>query len=251
MSAGFLAGKTVLVTGAANGIGEAMARLFCAEGGNVWLLDRDESRLTTVVEELRHGGAQAHLLLADLTHPTEVEAAMREVHGEVEALDVLVNNAGVDPRCNFLEMEEKDWLEVLDINLNGVYRCTREAARHMVRQRRGRIIQISSVTFFWGLKHLTHYVASKGALIGFTRALARELGEFNVHVNCITPGAIQTEREARTVTPEQAAEVITLQSLKRRITPLDVARTSLFLATEWSDGITGQTINVDGGWIMH
>jgi len=251
MSTGLLAGKTALVTGAANGIGEATARLFSIEGARVWLLDRDESRLKAVVEELRDGGAQAQMLLADLTHPAEVEAAMQAVHGEIEALDVLVNNAGVDPRCNFLEMEEKDWLAVLDINLNGAYRCARLAAPQMIKRKSGRIIQISSVTFFWGLKHLTHYVASKGALIGFTRALARELGEFNVHVNCITPGAIQTEREARTVTPEQAAEVVALQSLRRRITPLDVARTCLFLATEWSDGITGQTINVDGGWIMH
>ena len=121
----------------------------------------------------------------------------------------------------------------------------------MVRQRSGAVVNISSVTYFTGLQNLTHYIASKGAIIGFTRALAREMGEHNVRVNCITPGAIETEGERKLMSKQEADNVIALQSLKRRITPLDLARVCLFLSTELSDAMTGQTLNVDGGWIMY
>jgi 3-oxoacyl-[acyl-carrier protein] reductase len=246
-----MAGKTALVTGAAAGIGCAIARRYCEEGARVWLLDRDEASLRRATEELQRQNATAEMCVADITRLDQVDAAIAAIHTQVESLDVLVNNAGVDTRCPFLDMTEADWLGMLDINLNGAYRCTRQVVPRMVERRAGKVIHISSVTFHWGLKQLTHYVSAKGGLVGFTRALARELGEFNVHVNCVTPGAILTERESRTVTPEQAASVIQLQSLQRRIVPDDIARTCVFLGTEWSDGITGQTINVDGGWVMH
>lgn len=243
--------KTALVTGAANGIGAEIARLFGQEGAHVWLLDKDETTLTRRTEELQTLGFHAQMCIADLTRSGEVASAFAAIHREISSLDVLVNNAGADPRRPFLEMTEEEWLRVLDVNLNSAYRCTRCAVPQMIKMGRGKIVNISSVTFHCGLKYLTHYVSAKGALVGFTRALARELGESNIHVNCITPGAILTEREAQIATPEQAAQVVGLQSLQRRILPLDIARTCVFLGTEWSDGITGQTINVDGGWVMH
>jgi 3-oxoacyl-[acyl-carrier protein] reductase len=244
-------GKTALVTGAGTGIGEEIARLFCAEGAQVWLLDRDAERLQATYDSLRGTGASVFPVLADLRRADQVAEAFDRIHQRTPALDVLVNNAGIYPRRAFLEMTEEEWSGILDVNLNGAYRCTRLAAPPMVARRSGKIIFISSVTFHWGLQRLTHYVASKGGLIGFTRSLARELGPHNVHVNCITPGAIETEAEARTVTPEEAWEWVRLQSLERRIKPLVIARVCVFLATEWSDGLTGQTINVDGGWVMH
>jgi 3-oxoacyl-[acyl-carrier protein] reductase len=244
-------GKTALVTGAAAGIGEVIARLFCAEGAHVWLLDCNLTRMETVHDSLRKAGAEVSMLAADLRRPDQLSEAIDRIHGRVQALDVLVNNAGVYPRQDFLEMKEEQWREVIDINLNGAYRCTRLVAPRMATRGAGKIIFISSVTFHWGLERLTHYVASKGGLIGLTRSLARELGPRNVHVNCITPGAVETEAEARIATPEQIEEVVKLQSLRRRIVPLDVARACVFLATEWSDGLTGQTLNVDGGWMMH
>lgn len=246
-----MAGKTALVTGAAAGIGAAIAHEFCRQGARVWLLDKDEPSLRQMVERLQGQMHAAAMCVADITSMDEVDAAIAAIHREIGCLDILVNNAGVDTRHSFLQMREAEWLAMLDVNLNGAYRCTRLVAPRMVERRAGKVIHISSVTFHWGLRHLTHYISAKGGLVGFTRALARELGEFNVHVNCITPGAILTERESRTVTPEQAASVIQLQSLQRRILPEDIARTCVFLATEWSDGITGQTINVDGGWVMH
>ena len=115
----------------------------------------------------------------------------------------------------------------------------------------GAVVNISSVTFFTGLENLTHYVATKGAIIGFTRSLAREMGEHNVRVNCITPGAIETEGERKLMSKEESDRFLGRQSLKRRITPLDIARVCLFLSTELSDAMTGQTLNVDGGWVMY
>jgi 3-oxoacyl-[acyl-carrier protein] reductase len=121
----------------------------------------------------------------------------------------------------------------------------------MVAQRSGKIVNISSVTFFKGLENLSHYVASKGGVIGLSRSLAREMGPHNVYVNCITPGAIEVETEKLVATPQQMAAIAAQQSLKRRLQPIDVARACLFLASELSDGITGQIVNVDGGLIMH
>ena len=166
-------------------------------------------------------------------------------------IDVLINNAGVYPRQPFLEMTEEQWDAMQDINLKSVFHCTKLVMPHMVRQRAGAVVNISSVTFFTGLQNLTHYIASKGAIIGFTRALAREMGEHNVRVNCITPGAIETEGERKLMSKQDADAVLAFQSLKRRITPLDLARVCLFLSTELSDAMTGQTLNVDGGWIMY
>lgn len=246
-----MAGKTALVTGAGSGIGAEIAREFAKQGATVWLLDKDRPALEQMRDEFQSKNVVAHICVADITRSDEVEQAIGSIHAGIESLDVLVNNAGIDPRRSFLEMTESEWTHILDTNLNGAFRCTRLVVPPMVNRCSGKVINISSVTFHWGLKHLTHYVASKGALIGFTRALARELGEFNVHVNCITPGAILTERESRTVTQEQADSVFQMQSLQRRILPIDVARTCVFLATEWSDGLSGQTINVDGGWVMH
>jgi 3-oxoacyl-[acyl-carrier protein] reductase len=121
----------------------------------------------------------------------------------------------------------------------------------MMARRAGKIVNISSVTFHLGMAGLTHYVASKGAVIGLTRALAREVGEHDIHVNCITPGAVEVEAEKNFVTPQQISAWLQEQSLRRRIRPVDIARVCLFLSSELSDGMTGQTLNVDGGWVMH
>jgi 3-oxoacyl-[acyl-carrier protein] reductase len=121
----------------------------------------------------------------------------------------------------------------------------------MLARRSGKIVNISSVTFHVGMKGLTHYCSAKGGIIGFTRALAREIGDANVHVNAITPGAVETAGEKAIATQEQVDAVVALQCLRRRIVPLDLARVCLFLSSELSDGMTGQTVNVDGGWVMY
>jgi 3-oxoacyl-[acyl-carrier protein] reductase len=238
--------RVALVTGAATGIGEAIARLFAAEGAHVLLFDRDPAGCAEVAESI---GAAA--IAGDVRSADDISAAVAAAIARFGRIDVLVNNAGIFPRKAFLEMSEAEWDEMQDVNLKSMFLTSRAVLPHMIAAGAGKIVNISSVTFHLGVPGLTHYVASKGGVIGLTRSLAREMGPRNVHVNCVTPGAIHTKSEARFVSEEQVREFVAHQSLQRRITPEDVARVCLFLACGLSDGMTGQTLNVDGGWAMH
>jgi 3-oxoacyl-[acyl-carrier protein] reductase len=243
-----LRGKTALITGAGTGIGEGIAMLFAEEGANVGVLDRESEWAARTAAAI---GPKAIPLTADVRDRKALSAAVDATLAAFGTIDVLINNAGVYPRQAFLDMSEEQWDDMQDINLKGIFHITQLVAPHMVKQRSGKIVNIASVTFFLGHKLLSHYVASKGGVIGFTRVLARELGPDNVHVNCITPGAIKVEAEKLVVSPEQEKAYLASQSLERRLHPIDVARVALFLSTPLSDAMTGQTLNVDGGWIMH
>jgi 3-oxoacyl-[acyl-carrier protein] reductase len=243
--------KVVIVTGAAAGIGAGVAKLFTEGGAHVFLSDLDGPGVQNVAATLQSKGGSAFGFEANAASREAMAKVVEDAMTRFGRIDVLINNAGIYPRQPFLEMTEEQWDAMHDINLKSVFHCTKLVSPHMVRQRSGAIVNISSVTFFTGLQNLTHYIASKGAIIGFTRALAREIGEYNVRVNCITPGAIETEGERKLMSKEDADKAMVMQSLKRRITPLDLARVCLFLSTELSDSMTGQTLNVDGGWIMY
>lgn len=243
--------RTVIVTGAAAGIGAGVARLFAEQGAHVFMVDVDGEQLTKLAVDLEARGGSVYAFEADVRDRDAMAKVVEDTVARFGRIDILINNAGVYPRQTFLDMTEEQWDTVHDINLKSVFHCTKLVLPHMVQQRAGSIVNISSVTFFLGLKNLTHYIASKGAIIGFTRSLAREVGEHNVRVNCVTPGAIETEGERKIVSKDQADSVMELQSLKRRIGPLDLARVCLFLSSELSDAMTGQTLNVDGGWIMY
>jgi 3-oxoacyl-[acyl-carrier protein] reductase len=243
----FLRDRVSIVTGAATGIGEATARLFAEQGAHLFLVDRDQTGCRAVADSLPsaiafHGDVRSAATFR------AVSAAAIERYGRI---DVLINNAGIYPRQPFLEMTESQWDEMQDINLKSMFHSMQAVLPHMVARGSGRIVNISSVTFHLGMAALSHYVVSKGGVIGLTRSLAREMGPHNIHINCITPGAIKTAAEASVVSDEQAREFVAHQSLQRRIMPLDVARVCLFLACELSDGLTGQILNVDGGWVMH
>ena len=244
-------GKVAIVTGAAAGIGAGVARLFAESGAHVFLADLDGARVKTVTAALVSEGYSAFGFEADASRRELMTKVVEDAVTRFGRVDVLINNAGIYPRQPFLEMTEEQWDAMQQVNLKSVYHCTQLVMPHMVKQKSGSVINISSVTFFTGLANLTHYIATKGAIIGFTRGLAREMGAHNVRVNAITPGAIETEGEKKTLTKEEAQNFVDQQSLKRRITPLDIARVCLFLATDLSDAMTGQTLNVDGGWIMH
>ena len=243
--------KVALVTGAATGIGEATARLFASEGARVFLLDRDAPKNEATAASIRAQSGFAQAAVADVRDPGAICAAVENAIREFGRIDILVNNAGIFPRQKFIHMTEAQWDEMQDVNLKSVFHCIKAVIPCMLSHHSGKIVNISSVTFHLGTVDLSHYVASKGGVIGLTRSLAREFGEHNVHVNCITPGAIQTESEKHFVTDEQARQMVDMQSLKRRILPLDIARAALFLCSELSDGMTGQILNVDGGWVMH
>ncbi|HXB69002.1 MAG TPA: SDR family NAD(P)-dependent oxidoreductase [Candidatus Acidoferrales bacterium] len=243
--------KVALITGAAAGIGETIAGLFAENGAKVFLLDRDAPRVGAVAERIRAAGGWAQSFAGDVRQASDIAPVAQAAIAQFGQIDILINNAGIYPRQPFLEMTEAQWDEMQAINLKSMYHCLKLVMPHMVTRRSGKVVNISSVTFHLGTTPMSHYVASKGGVIGLTRSLAREMGEHNVYVNCITPGAIKTEAEATVVTDEQAKEFVAGQSLKRRLLPLDVARVAMFLCSEMSDGMTGQVLNVDGGWVMY
>ena len=239
--------RVAIITGAATGIGEAIARLFAAEGAHLYLVDRDQAGCRAVADSLPGAFAFHGDVREAATFASPVAAAIERF----QRVDILINNAGIYPRQTFLEMTEQQWDEMQAINLKSMFHGMKAVLPHMMSRRAGNIVNISSVTFHLGMATLSHYVASKGGVIGLTRSLAREMGPHNIHINCITPGAIKTAAEAKVVTEDQAREFMSHQSLQRRIMPLDIARVCLFLSSDLSDGMTGQTLNVDGGWVMH
>jgi 3-oxoacyl-[acyl-carrier protein] reductase len=239
--------KVAIVTGGAAGIGEAIALFFHEQGAKVAVVDRDSAGAAATAG--RCGDALA--IQADMRDRASLESAVAQTIQRYGRIDVLVNNAGIYPRRAFLEITDEQWDEMQDVNLKGTFRITQMVVPHMIRQGAGKIINISSVTFFLGARLLSHYVAAKGGVVGLTRVLAKELGEHNIHVNCITPGGIQTESEKHFVSEAQSLAFLEAQSLKRRLQPMDIARVCAFLGSSWSDGITGQTLNVDGGWILY
>lgn len=243
--------KVALVTGAGTGIGEAIARRFAAEGARTYLFDRDAESTRRVAESIAADGGWAEAIAGDVRRAANLATLVEAARSRFGHIDILVNNAGIFPRQQFLEITDEQWDEMQDINLKSMFRASQLALKPMMAARAGKIVNISSVTFFLGVDNLAHYTASKGGVIGLTRSMARAAGPFNVHVNCVTPGFIQTESEVHFVNEEEARKMVANQCLARRITPLDVARVCLFLASELSDGMTGQCLNVDGGWVMH
>ena len=246
-----LTGKVALITGAATGIGEAIAHLFGEEGAHVFVLDHNGSGGAAVAAAISAQGHPAFSFAADVRDPATLKPAVDDALRRFGRIDILINNAGIYPRRAFLDMTEQEWDDTMAVNLKGIFHCTKLVLPHMVERRAGKIVNISSVTFFKGLENLTHYVASKGGVIGFSRSLAREVGQHNVFVNCITPGAIEVEMEKQVATPAQMAVIAAQQSMQRRLQPIDVARACLVLSCDLSDGMTGQTVNVDGGLVMH
>jgi 3-oxoacyl-[acyl-carrier protein] reductase len=181
-------------------------------------------------------------------------ALARTVSERYGRIDVLINNAAIFSTIITKPMEEigvEEWNRVTDVNLRGVFLCSKAVVPYMKAQKNGKIINISSATVFMGKPYYIHYVTSKAGVIGFTRALARELGEFNINVNCITPGYTRTEIPRGTTTEEQLRKIIDHQCIKRIGTPQDLVGAMIFLASEESDFISGQIVNVDGGDNLH
>jgi len=214
MSPTLLDQKVTLITGAAAGIGEGTAQLFAAHGAPVYVLDRNAAGATAVAAAIQAQGGAAFAFATDVTRPETIRPAVEDALSRYGRIDVLINNAGIYPRRAFLDMTEAEWDQMHDIHLKGLFHCTKLVAPHMVRRRSGKMINISSVTFFKGMANLSHYVAAKGGIIGFTRSLAREMGPHNVYVNCITPGAILVESEKAVATPEQMAAIVEQQCLQ-------------------------------------
>jgi 3-oxoacyl-[acyl-carrier protein] reductase len=243
-----LEGRTVLYTGAAGGLGAAGALAFLREGARVVCVDLDEAKIAALERRAREAGhdhlAVERLDLADL------EGLERGL-ARLGRIDVVVNNAAIYPAKRFEEFTLEEYARVQRVNVEAGVVCVRAALPGMRERGWGRIVNVASVTVYGGWADLYPYVASKAALVGLTRAWAREFGPYGVTANAVAPGAFPTDAEKIHPDPEGYARfVLEHQALKRRGRPEDVAQALLFLCSDRAGFITGQTINVDGGWVM-
>lgn len=242
--------RVALITGAARGIGRTIALTLARPGMVIYLNDvvAPEAAAATV-QEVSAQGAQAAYLKFDVSQTQEVEEAFAALLKETGRLDILVNNAGITRDQLLMRMKEEDWDQVLAVNLKGAFNCIKAASKPMIKQRYGRIINISSVVGFMGNAGQANYVASKAGLAGLTRAVARELASRNITVNAVAPGFIETAMTE--ALPEKTRELMLAQiPLNRFGTPEEVAYAVAFLASEQAGYITGQVIHVNGGMLM-
>jgi len=243
-----LTSRTALVTGASQGIGRAIATALARDGARVWLAARNESRLAELAAELEGGGLSARVTLLDIADPVSIESGLAPVLADGGA-DILVNNAGVTDDGLFLRMSDESWERVIDTNLTGAFRVTRTLIRSMIKKRWGRVINVTSVVGQVGNPGQVNYAASKAGLIGFTKALAREVASRNVTVNAVAPGYVETAM-TEALTDDQREKLLATVPAGRMGTPEDVAAGVAYLASEGAGYVTGQVLGINGGMYM-
>lgn len=242
--------KTVLITGASRGIGRAAAEAFAKAGYDVAVnYNKSAEAAETLCRELEKYSVKALPFQADVADKKAVNAMTNEIEKKLGGVSVLVNNAGIAEQALFTDITEKMWDRMFAVNVKGAYNCTQAVLPKMIHEKYGRIINISSMWGISGASCEVHYSAAKAALIGFTKALAKEVGLSGITVNCVAPGVIDTDMNGH-LSPETISELKEETPLNRIGTPRDVAETVLFLASEKASFITGQTISVDGGFIL-
>jgi len=239
--------EVAMVTGGTKGIGKAISLLFAEEGAKVVAnFSKDVDAAEVLKKEAHTRGLNIGLYKADVTQFDQVKEMVEETFAQFGKIDIMVNNVGLI-RDNFLMlMSDDDWNSLLSANLTSLFNCCKTVIRKMIPQRKGKIINISSISGIMGTSGQTNYAATKSGVIGFTKALARELGPFNIHVNAVAPGLIESDVVSR-MPKEKVEGIVKSSSLGRIGKPEEVAQVVLFLASKQSDYITGQTIIVDGG----
>jgi 3-oxoacyl-[acyl-carrier protein] reductase len=244
-----LQGKVAIVTGAARGIGRAIALRFAQEGAKVVVTDiRDEQGLETV-RLIEEAGSQAVFVHTDVTNASQAQEMVDAAIEKFGAVDILVNNAGITRDTLLMRMSEEDWDAVLSVNLKSAYNCSKAVLRSMMKKRSGCIINITSVVGLAGQAGQTNYSASKAGLIGFTKSLAKEVGSRGITVNAVAPGFVSTEMTG--VLPQEMVDkAIEATPLGRLGKPEDVADAVAFLASGRASFITGHVLSVDGGLVM-
>ena len=241
-----LRGKRALVTGASRGIGKAIALRLAADGAKVAINFNNNQKLAEIAaEEIYQAGGESLIVKANVSQSSEVDSMFEHIYTTWDGIDILVNNAGVTKDALVIRMSEEDWDEVISTNHKGAFLCVKGAIQHMLRQRWGRIINISSIVGVAGNPGQANYAASKAGLIALTRTIAREVGSRNITANAVTPGFITTDMV--TSLSDQTIETIKQNiPLGRLGTPQDVAGLVAFLASDEAGYITGQAIGIDG-----
>lgn len=240
--------KTVIVTGAKQGIGKGIAMMMAKNKYNVVVADLDLTACQQVVKEIKKIGGEGLAVKCDVTKKTDIKAMIDLTVKKFKQIDVLVNNAGIFPFVPFANMTESDWDKVMNVNLKSVYFTSQLVLPYMPKG--GRIINISSIASVVGFSGLVHYCASKGALNSLIRALALEVADKNITVNNVAPGAIATPGASVSTNEETIKQTVAMIPLARMGQPEDIAGAVVFLASPQASYITGQTIVVDGGWTL-
>lgn len=244
-----LTGKVALVTGAAQGIGKAIALLLARNGADLVVSDINLEKAEETAKEIRAIGPKAMAVKVDVANLSDVERMVAGILEKLAKIDILVNNAGITRDKLILRMTEEDWDAVLGVNLKGTFNCTKAVVRHMAKQRSGKIVNIASVVGEMGNAGQANYSASKAGVIGLTKTIAREYAQRGINVNAIAPGYIETPMTE--ALPEKAKEELRrLIPMERLGKPEDVAEAVLFLVSEESSYMTGQVLNVNGGIYM-
>ena len=251
-----LGGKQALVSGGSRGIGRAIVLALARGGASVAACYHNESEaVTSLATELHHIGGDSQVIQADVADEASVAQLVRRVRERFGRIDILVNNAGLYSalkKKNFMEIDTDEWDRVMAVNVKGLFLCVKAVYPAMKQQKKGKIINISSGTTQSGTPLFLHYVSSKAGVLGFTRALAREVGGDNICVNSIMPGlTISSPNQEGVTSPEQLADRRKRRAIQRDQYPQDLVGTVIFLASDDSDFMTGQSIGVDGGMNMH
>jgi len=242
--------KVAIVTGGSSGIGKAIALAFVKRGAKVVIVGRNQERGEKALSELLQAVPEAKLMFyrADVSDEERVRELVKEVLAQEGVIDIVVNNAGITRDNLILKMTSEDWDQVLDVNVKSCYNLCRAVSRSMLKARQGKIINMSSVVGQKGNAGQVNYSASKAAVIGFTKALAKELASRNINVNSIAPGFIETEMTSK-LPDEKRKEFYKDIPMRRFGKPEDVANVAVFLASDMSNYVTGQVVTVDGGYL--
>lgn len=242
--------KTVLITGGARGIGKAMSEAFAKEGYNVLInFNKSEKEAKELYSKLSEKNSSVKLFKADVSNREDVENMIDYCVREFGGLDILINNAGISQDKLFTDITDKDWDRMMNINLKGSFYCSQVALKYMISEKKGNIINISSIWGISGASCEVHYSITKAGIIGMTKALAKEVGPSNIRVNSIAPGVINTDMLSG-YGKEDINVLVEETPLMRLGTPEDIANCAIFLASDKSNFITGQVISLNGGFVI-
>ncbi len=245
-----LPGKVALVTGAGQGLGSAYVRAYSQLGAISVVADLNLDKAESVAEDIRNNGGQAHAFHVDVASEDSVAAMVEEALEQLGRIDILVNNAAIFSTLKMRPFEKiplKEWRRVLDVNVTGVFLVSRAVVGSMRNNGWGRIVNISSAAWAMGRPNYLHYTSSKAALVGMTRSMARELGADGITVNVLLPGATRTEIERETVSSDQMKAFLAARSIPRVETADDLIGSVMFLSSDASSFVTGQSLTIDGG----